>query len=456
MEKLDKILFKPVSPVTLGVFRIGFGVIMLFQFYHIQDYFFNYLMASKYFIKYDFFEWVPTASIEQLRLVFNLAIVSTFLFTIGLFTRFFSFVVFILWTYLFLMDQGHNNNHYYLIGMFLFFMSFVQSDQWGSVRNFFKPSKLIPQWNYLVFKGLIFILYFYGAIAKINMDWLRGYPLRYWLHGRTSFGETIQTFLEYEYTALFFSYYGLIFDLVVGFALFHKKYRFYILPFLIPFHISNHFLWPIGVFPWLSIFVTILFFEDKVDKLFKYNVSGHEVFRQKNKKVIKWFLVTFFVVQILFPLRGFLYGGRVNWHGYGEFFSWHMMLADKQGAVRIRIHDQNDVYLGEVAIEQYVNDRQLYKLVYIPKTFVPFCKYIEKEILSDKRNKTITDVKIYVDAFKTINNRPFARVIDPTVDLTAVEYSVFKKGEYILPFKNTPIEKGYNVLTFEEMLQFTK
>jgi len=93
-------------------------------------------------------------------------------------------------------------------------------------------------------------------------------------------------------------------------------------------------------------------------------------------------------------------------------------------------------------------------LVYIPKTFIPFCQFIENEILSDPRNQDITDVKIYVDAFKTINNRPFQRIIDETVDLTAVNYSVIRKAKFILPFKDSKIKEGYNTITFEEMLRF--
>ncbi len=216
----------------------------------------------------------------------------------------------------------------------------------------------------------------------------------------------------------------------------------------------NHFLWPIGVFPWFSIFVTILFFEEELTKLFNYKVVGREVFIQKYKVFVKWSLVLFLSFQVLFPLRQHLYSGQTNWHGYGEFFAWRMMLTDKQGAVRIRLYNQNDVYLGEVSMSDYINERQLFKLVYIPKTFIPFCKFIESEILADSRNIEITDVKIYVDAFKTINNRPFQRVIDEKVDLTTLNYSVLHKAKFILPFKNSKIKEGYNTITFDEMLRF--
>lgn len=456
LDKLQNILFRGVNPITLGLFRIGFGIIMMVQFYHIQDYFFNLLVQSKYFVKYDFFEWVELTSVENLKIIFAIGILGSFFITIGFLYRVSSAIVFLLWCYLFFTDQGHNNNHYYLIGMFLFFLIFVNADQWGSIKGLKKNAELIPKWNYLVFKLLILILYFYGGIAKINNDWLNGYPLRYWLSGRDHLGPFFKELLEKDVTIYIFSYYGLLFDLVVGFLLFHKRLKYLALFLMIPFHISNHFLWPIGVFPWLSIFMTILFFENEINRFFKSAKFENKKFSNLNKRIVTYVFVVFFLLQILMPLRQFLYSGKTNWHGYGEFFAWRMMLTDKQGAVRLRVYSENDQYLGEVSLQEYINQRQLYKMIFIPKNFVPFCKFIEKEIKSDSRNSSLGDIKIFADVFKTINNRPFERVIDPNIDLTAVEYSILKRGSYILPYKDSEIDDNYNEITNEEFLRFIK
>lgn len=456
LDRLKNILFKGVSPATLGIFRIGMGVIMMVQFYHIQDYFYNLLVYSKYFIKYDYFEWIELTTPENLKVIFAVGIIASFFIAIGFLYRISTVVAFLLWCYLFFTDQGHNNNHYYLIGMFLFFLIIVNANEWGSVKNIKNKAREIPGWNYLVFKLLILILYFYGGVAKLNSDWLNGYPLKYWLSGRDHLGPFFKELLEKDFTIYLFSYYGLIFDLLVGFLLFHKRLKYLAVLLMIPFHISNHFLWPIGVFPWLSIFMTVLFFEAEINRLFKSSKFESVSYSILNKNTVTILFVLFFSVQILFPLRQHLYSGKTNWHGYGEFFAWRMMLTDKQGAVRLRIYSENDQYLGEVSLEDYINQRQLYKMVFIPKNFVPFCQFIENEIVSDERNKGLGDIKIYADVFKTINNRPFERVIDPSVDLTAVEYSVFKKGKYILPYKDSEIEDNYNEITDEEFLRFIK
>jgi hypothetical protein len=456
MKKIQDILFASKSPVALGLFRIGFGLIMVYQFYHIKDYFLNTLVYSNYFIKYDYFEWVSLTSVENLEVIFIVAQIASFFIAIGLFYRVSSSIVFFIWCYLFFTDQGHNNNHYYLIAMLLFILVFVNANQWGSVKNVKQKSSLIPEWNYLVIKLLIFIVYFYGGLAKLNWDWLNGYPLKFWLTGREDLGSFIQGVLEKDITIYIVSYYGLFFDLVVGFFLFHKKLKYLALALMIPFHISNHFLWPIGVFPWLSIFMTVLFFEKEVSQLIKISRDRVFIVSSQIKKTITILFICFFTFQFLFPFRQHLYVGKTNWHGYGELFSWRMMLTDKQGAVRLRVYDENNRSLGEVSLESYINERQLFKLVYLPKNFVPFCQFIESKIKEDKRNKSLGDIKIYVDAFKTINNRPFQRVINPNIELTSIDYSVFEKGGYILPFIDAEIKENYNEISDEEFLRFIK
>ncbi len=456
MKKIQDILFKPKSPVALSLFRIGFGLVMIYQFYHIQDYFFNTLIHSTYFIKYDYFEWVTLTSVENLKIIFLIGQIASFFITIGLFYRFSSLLVFFVWCYLFFTDLGHNNNHYYLIAMLLLALVVVNANEWGSIMNLKHKPSFIPQWNYLLFKILIFIVYFYGGLAKLNWDWLSGYPLKYWLAGREELGPYIQGLLEKDFTIYLFSYYGLFFDLVIGFFLFHKKLKYFALLLMIPFHISNHFLWPIGVFPWLSIFMTILFFDKEIAQLIRVTNDSVFSYTHRFKQVTAVLFICFFTFQFLFPFRQYLYEGKTNWHGYGEFFSWRMMLADKQGAVRLRVYDQGDNYLGEVSLEDYINERQLFKMVYVPKNFVPFCHFIEAQIQADDRNKHLGDIKIYVDAFKTINNRPFQRLIEPEIDLTSIEYSIFEKGSYILPFVNDEIKANYNEISDDEFLQFIK
>jgi len=453
-EKINKLLFEQISPVTLGIFRIGLGILLFIQFDRVRFYFTENLVNSKYYLKYDFFNWVEITSVDTLNLLFSLSLAASVLITVGFLFRIASVYAFFFWTYLFLLDQGHYNNHYYFLILLLFVLIFTKADTWGSIKSLYKKPTNIPCWNVNIPIALLIILYVFGAIAKMDSDWLNGYPLKFWLSGRYEWGE-YEHVLEHPFFTYFMAYFGLIFDLLIGFILLHKKWRWLGLALVLGFHISNHFLWVIGIFPWLSIWFTILFFSDKIEALFKNKTFSKFTIKPITKKVTTISIGIFIGIQLLFPFRQHFYADNTNWHGYGQFFAWRMMLADRQGAIRMRLYDQDNTPIGEVALEHYINERQIFKLVFIPKNMLKFCHFIENEILSDPRNEgVLSDVKIYVDIFKTVNNRPYARVIDPNIDLTSIEYQIFSKGSYILPFENTEIKEEYDVITEEEFQFF--
>ena len=67
-----------------------------------------------------------------------------------------------------------------------------------------------------------------------------------------------------------FSYGGLLFDLLIGFMLINRRTRLLALPLLLFFHLLNAFLFNIGVFPWLMIASTVVFFApDFPERLFR-------------------------------------------------------------------------------------------------------------------------------------------------------------------------------------------
>ena len=55
--------------------------------------------------------------------------------------------------------------------------------------------------------------------------------------------------------------------------------------------------------------------------------------------MILGFVAAYLSVQILVPLRHFLYPGSVHWNEEGHRFSWHMKLRDKDARARFYIVD---------------------------------------------------------------------------------------------------------------------
>ena len=76
----------------------------------------------------------------------------------------------------------------------------------------------IPYWQLFLFKVQVLLVYFFGGVAKINVDWLHGQPMGNWMKGM-SFGSALGPYLATKSAALFVSYGALFLDLFVGFML---------------------------------------------------------------------------------------------------------------------------------------------------------------------------------------------------------------------------------------------
>jgi hypothetical protein len=454
MEKLNQFLFKPVSPVSSGLFRIVFGMLMFFQFYYVEAYIVDNLTLSKFFLKYDFFTWVTITSPENLRILFVLAMVFSVFYTVGFLYRLSSVFMFLIWTYIFLLDVGHYNNHYYLNCLLLFVSIFVNADSFLSIRSIFNGVKQVPSWNVEFFKFQMFLVYFYGAVAKLNSDWLKGLPLQYWLGEDFSLLGVVSP----GYSFVFMAWFGLFFDFFVGFMLFHKKLKYYSLFFIIPFHVTNHFIWNIGIFPWMAIGICFFYFNEELTDLFK-RFKNYEFTKPKEispvfKNTGAILIVFYFIVQFLMPLRQHLIPEETTWNGYGNYFAWRMMLSDKQGAARVAIYSENNQKLGDVVIENYMNVLQFARMIHIPMHFIRFAHFLDSEIKKHPGNASLGDIKVKVFAFKTINNRPFSLLIDSTLDLSNEEYKIFNKGRFLIPYEEKEVKKELDVIYEDEYLQF--
>ena len=104
------------------------------------------------------------------------------------------------------------------------------------------------------------VVYFFGGIAKLNADWLQGQPMRLWLPGSIRL-PGLEPLLAHPASALLISWGGLLLDLLVVPALLWRRTRPYAFAAAIVFHLINSEMFDIGVFPWLAIWCTALFFD---------------------------------------------------------------------------------------------------------------------------------------------------------------------------------------------------
>lgn len=455
INKYKEWLFKPVDSSILGFYRIVFGFIMLVEFITLKSYFVQSLSIQKYKFTYDGFDWMVLLPPDQLNVLFIVLQISAVLFILGAFYRINAVVQFIGWTYLFLSERGHYNNHYYFYCLILLFFIFVNGDSWAAIKRRKTEMKFVPYWQLFIFQLQIFIVYFYGGIAKLNMDWLLGHPMANVLPGRIKnlpdfMGEPLATYGG----ALFVSYTGLFFDLFVGFFLFSRKWRRIALVPILCFHLLNHFLWSIGTFPWAMIFSTFIFYNPDWPRLAVQKLRGISSGKQKQRKWrhilgtktddyfskhssfkvksgILVCIVLYFAWQFLFPLRHHLYKGDVAWTGEGHLFAWRMMLSNSDDAIRMRVDIPRDKASFYIDLSAYMHKQQLNKVTKTPKMMLKFVHFIRDEIT---KSSGVTDMNIHLEMYKSVNYRKAELLNDTTLNYANVKYETLGRTKWILPW----------------------
>ena len=177
VTKAREFLEKQIPIAPLVIFRVLFAAILVWEVYRyfIYDRIFRYYIQPKFHFTYYGFDWVsPLAGYGMYILWIGIAILAL-LMGIGLFYRLAALGLFITLSYVFLLDVTQYLNHFYLVAIMAFLMMFIPAHRYLSFDSLRKPEiksmHIARGYLYIIIFQLA-IVYFYGAIAKINYDWL--------------------------------------------------------------------------------------------------------------------------------------------------------------------------------------------------------------------------------------------------------------------------------------------
>lgn len=350
----------------------------------------------------------------------------------GIFFRVSATFVFLGLTYSFLVDKTIYNNHYYLFILisFLMVLSPLNEPVWNGIKKGYR--KVDTAWLH-IFRFQLCIVYFFGAVNKINTDWLiYAEPMYTWLpellaeHGITLTGAS------QRYAAFFFSYAGLFTDFFMGvFLFFNTPLRKAALVIAVCFNLINAFLFKIGLFPWFNLFSLVLFLPPipQLVKKIKLPDESSDALPVTTAyhTFSRYFLTAWVVFQLLFPLRHWLIPGWYLWDERGMFFSWTMKLRDKEPIISIQIKDRatgNSYYLDP---GKFVMQRQLKYLAYRPVDMVHFAHFL-KSYYHQTENM---DIGVYAEVFIVLNHyRKPQLIINPYVDLGEISVPPLYMGAY--------------------------
>jgi len=438
--KFKTFLFRQTSIAPLASFRILFGIMLLFSSVRFvaKGWVRLLYIQPKFYFTYEGFSWVHPMPGNGMFVVFAVMILCALFITLGLFYRAAAAGFFLLFTYVELLDKTNYLNHYYFVSIVSMVLCFLPANKYASLDVRFGWTKKvthIPNWCILIIQLQIGLVYFFAGIAKINPDWLlNAQPLKIWLKSRDYYPLIGQLF-NYEITPYLFSWFGMLFDVFIVFFLWNKKTRPFAYLAVVVFHLVTGHLFQIGVFPYVMIVATWIFFSaefhQKFLSLFKVEKDA-DILNYQPSFPSFWLtlILIHFSIQLILPFRYLLYPGKLFWTEQGYRFSWRVMLMEKNAYTSFVVKDKNGK-IGEVRNRDYLTPQQEKQMSTQPDMILQFAHFLADEY---NKNKGFTAAEVYADSYAALNGHPSQPFIDNTVDLAKQPVN-FAPKNWILPFQ---------------------
>lgn len=441
----------PVSGQSLAFMRIAFGFFLVWDivlelFYGENEILYKYIQTP-FHLKHWLFTWVeawPNLTIAYIH--YWAMLIASFFVMIGFYFRTSVIIAMALFSYIFFIDMTHYLNHYYLMIVIGILLAMLPANRVWSVDALRHPEwgrGDVPRWSVWSVRALIETVLIYAGIVKINYDWLGLEPLGEWLRGRSGwhfFGDLV----HYDWFIAIGAYGTIALHLLGAPLLLWKRTRLATFFVYAVFHLSNSYTFDIGIFPFVTIAATLIFFPaDWPSQFWKWcivqkdRIKSHYAAKPAKPSKDGIFpraafacVLLFLLIQILLPMRPLLYPGREAWTMEGHYFSWRMKLFDKR--VSKQVYTVVDPKSGEKWV---VNDLRKYmwnkQYAYVgvnPYHVAQFARYLEEEW----RQKGYEDVEVYAEVWSSLNFRKPALLVDPNVDMTEVEWG-FAASPWVMP-----------------------
>jgi hypothetical protein len=361
-------------------------------------------------------------------------------------------ILFLTFTYSFLLDQTRYLNHFYLVCLISFLMCFLPAERAFSVDALLRPkirSDVVPAWTLWLLRAQVGIPYFYGGIAKLNSDWIHGgEPMRSWLRPFTRIPPLGHIFAA-DWVGYSFVIGGLLLDLLVVPLLLWRRTRLFAFIAAVLFNLTNAVIFDIGIFPWMMLGSLLIFFSPDLPRRFarafldpessQATVETPKTVAQTcpslvgSQKVVAGLLAAYLAVQLIFPLRHYLYPGDVSWTEEGHNFSWHMKLRTKGGEAVFTVTHPPSGQTWTIKPQDYLASHQVTKMSTKPELILQFGHYLAEA----KRREGYDNVVVRAHVMVSLNGRQPQLLVDPSVDLAKEQVSLLP-ARWIVPL-TTPL-----------------
>ena len=456
LARLRSFASDPVCGQSLAVFRIAFGLLMLHDIVYLLrgDWLTRFYIERDILFPYFGFE-VPPLPAPWLHLLWAACGLCCVLVALGAFYRLSIWGFNAIFIYFFLLDQALYLNHFYMIALFGLLLGCTDAHRcWSVDRRLgrIRVMREVPRWNLLILQFQIEVILIFSGLVKVEIDWLRGEPLRQWMLERT--WSPFSALFEVHWVTLAAPALVILLHVVGAPLLLWSKTRLGVFLLYCAFHAANAHLFNIGVFPWMTIAATtILFLPDwpsvlarRIGTVLKRlrillprapawpvppawtvrlvrlvcgppasDDAARRAFRPPHPAALAAF-VLYALVQLWLPIRDSFFEGYVGWTEEGQKFSWRMMLYSAAGNGRFLVASPDGT--ARVAeTSAHLDSLQAYLVFTKPEMLLHYVHWLRDRYAV----RGAGEVRIYADVGKSVNGKPWHRFVDPDADLAAVD-----------------------------------
>jgi hypothetical protein len=446
---IQKYFQKNTQAAPLAVFRVLFGFMMFLGIvrFWANGWIEKLYIQPKFFFSYYGFEWVKPIG-NYTYIIFAISGIAALFVALGYKYRVAIIVFFLSFTYIELMDKTTYLNHYYFISCVAFLMIFLPANVYFSVDAYKNPRKafqMVPKWTIDSIKLILGIVYFYAGLAKLNSDWLfNAMPLKIWLPSKYDL-PFLGDLMQQPWVHYTFSWSGALYDLAIPFLLLYRRTRWFAFALVVTFHVMTRVLFPIGMFPYIMIVSTLIFFDTGfhrkvirfISKLLRIYYSKMVALSQTMKYRFKRnialpILAVFFMIQLLFPWRYLAYPNELFWTEEGYRFSWRVMLMEKAGYAQFKIKNTETGEQFLVDNTDFLTPFQEKQMSTQPDFILEYAHFLGEHFEAQGHE----NVAVYAESYVALNGRLSQPYVDPNVDLMKQRES-FRRKNWILPFNDT-------------------
>jgi vitamin K-dependent gamma-carboxylase len=458
-------MLRPVDAAWLVALRVLYGTIVFGSTARVlvlgvlpssgsRDWVEAFFVRQRFHFKYYGFSWVEPPAGNGIYILLVALCLLGLLVAAGALYRVTSVALALGFIWFELIDATFYVNHYYLLSLLGLLLAISPAGRYGSLDAWWarrraapaRPRQVAGAWLFL-FRFQIGVVYTFAGLAKAHADWLvHAQPLRTWLAAKTDL-PLLGPLLLQPWAAPAMSWAGFLFDIAIPWLLLLRRARPWAYGAVIGFHALTYLLFPrITMFPVIMIACALVFFPPDWPRSLFVKLLGRAPHPTAGvaqpparsaaglaESAALVALGLYCLVQVLVPLRCLAYGGDVRWHEQGLRFSWRVLHREKLGVVTFLVRDPLGERQWQIDPELYLNPTQATEMAEQPDLILQLAHHIR----DDFAQRGLGRVEVRAHALATLNGRRSAWLIDPNVDLTAVDDSL-APARWIMPVPAGP------------------